>query len=173
MFENKIQGNKKVTANTSTKIFSCISNNYQNPWSQNCLKSSIGGCAPYFSKAGIFISSTKTMHFFPIGGPKTPLRLLSSLAMIMFCNANRIPQNTDYIHVHNLLRPKWSVLLTWVWLALVRAEKLMKNGKKISFSKLFINLSLTYTDFPVPVGPTRSSGLHKETKHKDCRNLTL
>lgn len=77
------------------KSLNCISNNYQNPWSQNCLKSSIGGCAPYFSKAGIFISSTKIMHFFPTGGPKTPLRLLSSLAIIMFYNADRNIQSTE------------------------------------------------------------------------------
>lgn len=57
---------------------------YQFPWSKNCRSSSIGGCAPKISTAGIFMSSTNMTHFLPIGGPYTPLRLLSSLDMTMF-----------------------------------------------------------------------------------------
>ena len=41
----------------------------------------MGGCAPYCSLAGMFRSSTKMTHFFPTGGPKTPLRRLSNLDM--------------------------------------------------------------------------------------------
>ena len=49
---------------------------YQWPWSIHCLSSSMGGCAPYFSFAGMFRSSTNAMHFLPSGGPYTPLRRL-------------------------------------------------------------------------------------------------
>lgn len=52
-----------------------LSNQY--PWSTHCRRTSIGGCAPYFSLAGILRSSTNTTVFFPIGGPYIPrLRLL-------------------------------------------------------------------------------------------------
>lgn len=57
---------------------------YQFPWSKYWRSSSIGGCAPNTSFAGIFMSSTKMMHFFPMGGPYTPFRLLSSLDIIIF-----------------------------------------------------------------------------------------
>jgi len=49
---------------------------YQCPWSIHCLSSSIGGCAPYFSLAGMLRSSTNAMHFRPSGGPYTPFRRL-------------------------------------------------------------------------------------------------
>ena len=48
---------------------------YHPPWSIHCLSSSMGGCAPYTSSAGMFRSSTKITYFLPSGGPKTPLRL--------------------------------------------------------------------------------------------------
>ena len=37
----------------------------------HCLMSSMGGCAPYGSKAGMFKSSIKKIKYFPSGGPKT------------------------------------------------------------------------------------------------------
>lgn len=49
---------------------------YQWLWSIHCRSSSIGGCAPYTSFAGMLKSSTNTTHFLPTGGPKTPLRRL-------------------------------------------------------------------------------------------------
>ena len=55
---------------------------YHIPWSIHCLSSSIGGCAPYFSLAGMFISSTKMTLFFPMGGPNTPFLRLSNLDII-------------------------------------------------------------------------------------------
>ena len=54
-------------------------------WSMNCLRSSIGGCAPYSSTSGMFRSSTKMTWFFPTGGPNTPLRRLSSFPSMMSC----------------------------------------------------------------------------------------
>ena len=38
---------------------------YQPPWSAHCRSSSIGGCAPYTSLAGMFKSSTNTTYFLP------------------------------------------------------------------------------------------------------------
>lgn len=42
---------------------------YHPLWSKYCLISSIGGCAPNYYFLGIFKSSTKMIHFLPIGGP--------------------------------------------------------------------------------------------------------
>lgn len=82
-----------ITASMITFKHFCIicnkNTSYQIPWSKNCLKSSTGGWAPYCSSTGIFISSTKITHFFPIGGPYIPFRLLSNLAMIMFYNLKK------------------------------------------------------------------------------------
>lgn len=72
---------------------------------------------------------TNTIAFFPKGGPKNPFLLLSSL----------------------------DIIISWVWLAEVLAEKVMKLGMYFSFGscsrKLFV-----IADFPVPVGPTKSKG---------------
>ena len=65
-------------------------------WSIHCLNNSIGGCAPYFSNAGILKSSTNITDFFPFCGPNTPCFLFTSFPSI----------------------------ISWVWLALVWAEKL-------------------------------------------------
>ena len=43
----------------------------------HCRISSIGGCAPYVSRAGMFRSSMKKMKYFPSGGPNTPFRLIN------------------------------------------------------------------------------------------------
>ena len=59
------------------KTFSLRS--YQPSWSIHWRRISMGGCAPYVSSAGMLRSSTKTTQRLPIGGPKTPLRRLSSL----------------------------------------------------------------------------------------------
>ena len=80
----------------------------------------------------MFTSSTKITARLPICGPNTPLRRRSSFDMMMFC----------------------------VWFADVCAEKFTKNGTNCSFAISFSILSCTYTDLPVPVGPTNSSGLH-------------
>ena len=64
----------------------------------------MGGCAPYVSSAGMLRSSTKMTHRLPIGGPKTPLRRLSSFMSMM----------------------------SWLWLAEVCAEKLRKIDDQFS-----------------------------------------
>lgn len=73
---------------------------------------------------------TNITALFPGGGPNNPFLLLSSLDMIM----------------------------SWVWLAEVLAEKLMKTGIYVGLGscsrKLFV-----IADFPVPVGPTKSKGM--------------
>lgn len=61
-----------------------LNGSYQFLWSINCRRSSMGGCAPNCSNAGMFMSSTKRIHFFPIGGPNTPFLLLSNLDMMIF-----------------------------------------------------------------------------------------
>lgn len=68
--------------------------------------------------------------------------------------------------------PGGSITLTCVWFALVRAEKLTKKGKYLSLSRWFISFSFTYTDFPVPVGPTNRAGLSRKTK-KNQNNGTF
>jgi len=40
-----------------------------------CLMSSMGGWAPYVSRAGMFRSSMKNTKYLPSGGPNTPFRL--------------------------------------------------------------------------------------------------
>lgn len=79
------------------KVFKMIA--HQFPWSKYCRSSSIGGCAPKISTAGMFKSSTNMTHFLPIGGPYTPLRLLSSLDMMMFCSG-KIRFKCLYSHIH-------------------------------------------------------------------------
>lgn len=59
---------------------------HQYPWSWYCLSSSMGGCAPYTSLAGMFKSSTNITHLLPICGPNTPFLRLSNLDIIMFWN---------------------------------------------------------------------------------------
>lgn len=51
----------------------------------NCRISSIGGCAPYTSSAGMFRSSMKNTCRLVGGGPKTPRRRRSSLLSITSC----------------------------------------------------------------------------------------
>jgi len=70
------------------------------------------------------------MHFFPTGGPNTPFLLRSSFAM----------------------------MISWVWLAEVRAEKLMQLGVYFSLGS-FTKKLLLMIDLPVPVGPTNSMGI--------------
>ena len=50
-----------------------------------CLNSSTGGIDPQESCWGRFKSSTNTIHFLPMAGPKTPFLLLSNLDMITSC----------------------------------------------------------------------------------------
>jgi hypothetical protein len=65
----------------------------------------MGGWAPYFSKAGMLKSSTKITHCFPFWGPKIPGFLLNSFPSIM----------------------------SWVWFALVWAEKLKKMDCQLQY----------------------------------------
>lgn len=44
------------------------------------LRSSIGGCAPNYSKAGMLISSINTIIFLPAGGPTKSLPFLINLS---------------------------------------------------------------------------------------------
>lgn len=53
----------------------------------HCRMSSMGGCAPYTSKAGILKSSMKKICRLSTGGPNTPLRLRSSFESIKSCNS--------------------------------------------------------------------------------------
>lgn len=52
-----------VVSSTSFHIHSSLS--YKPRLSINSLRSSMGGCAPYYSVAGMFISSTKMAIFLP------------------------------------------------------------------------------------------------------------
>ena len=101
---------------------------YQPPWPIQKRRISIGGCAPYCSRCGMLTSSTKTVNFFPAGGPKIPFRRLSILASSRSC----------------------------VWLADVCAEKPMSTGLYCSGIP-FMSLFATCSVFPVPVGPTQST----------------
>mmetsp|Transcript_36232 Transcript_36232/g.69467 ORF Transcript_36232/g.69467 Transcript_36232/m.69467 type:complete len:215 (-) Transcript_36232:258-902(-) len=94
-------------------------------WSIHWRRISIGGWAKYFSRWGMFMSSREMIIFLPEGGPNTPLRRLSILESIRSC----------------------------VWLAEVRAEKVMKTGVMSAGRSLF-SLSCTVTVLPVPVSPT-------------------
>ncbi len=78
---------------------------HQPLWSIHWRRSSMGGWAPYFSKAGMLKSSTKITHCFPFWGPKIPGFLLNSFPSIM----------------------------SWVWFALVWAEKLKKMDCQLQY----------------------------------------
>jgi hypothetical protein len=47
--------------------------------------SSIGGCAPYSSTAGMLMSSTKMAIFLPGGAPYSVLFFFSSFSSILYC----------------------------------------------------------------------------------------
>lgn len=64
------------------------------------------------------------MHFFPIGGPKTPLRRLSSLLS----------------------------MVSWVWFADVWAENVKLIYWKLS-SRAYVRRVKMFYVLPVPVGP--------------------
>jgi len=98
---------------------------YQPPVSIHCLRSSIGGCAPNTSLAGMLRSSTKMRHLLPSGGPKVPFLRLSSF-----------PSMTS-----------------WVWFAWVCALKAKEMFTYRSFSNLLSSSWAITVVFPVPVGP--------------------
>mmetsp|Transcript_24429 Transcript_24429/g.96936 ORF Transcript_24429/g.96936 Transcript_24429/m.96936 type:complete len:246 (-) Transcript_24429:4090-4827(-) len=108
---------------------------YQPPWSNHCLRSSTGGCAPYVSRFGMFKSSTCSNATLPAGGPNTPLRLFSSLVSRVSC----------------------------VWFADVCAENAIVIGRTLSGIFLPITIASPHmycemvTVFPVPVSPTIST----------------
>mmetsp|Transcript_18361 Transcript_18361/g.62467 ORF Transcript_18361/g.62467 Transcript_18361/m.62467 type:complete len:229 (+) Transcript_18361:2307-2993(+) len=121
-------GPMAATNCTSTKVRKLWSERSYHPlWSMNCLRSSMGGCAPYVSFSGMFRSSMKSTQRLPSGGPNTPLRRLSSLPSIMSC----------------------------VWFALVCAEKLTAIDWYTLWSRPPFGASLRfiYMVLPVPVGP--------------------
>ena len=115
---------------TSTMWRKTLSRPYQPPWSMYWRSSSMGGCAPKVSLAGMFRSSTKTTHLRPMGGPYTPFLRLSSRPSTCSC----------------------------VMLPLVRADRVMKTGDQRSPGRPCTRWRLMYTLLPVPVGPTISSG---------------
>ena len=47
-----------------------VSLSYKPPWSWYCLRSSIGGCDPYVSSLGMFMSSMNIMILLPLGAPR-------------------------------------------------------------------------------------------------------
>mmetsp|Transcript_24874 Transcript_24874/g.57544 ORF Transcript_24874/g.57544 Transcript_24874/m.57544 type:complete len:253 (-) Transcript_24874:6332-7090(-) len=87
--------------------YSFSSRLYQPAWSIHCRKISIGGCAPYSSLAGMFRSSTKTMQVLFSGGPRTPLRRLSSLPSMMSCVAFAVvcAEKLTLIDIHESSEP--------------------------------------------------------------------
>lgn len=119
---------------------------YHPPWSIHCLTSSMGGWAPYTSKAGMLRSSMKRMNFLPRGGPNIPLRLkwpdkIKSKANMKTEQITRVMRWKHYwytvysIHVPtpNLwtsnkehLLSNFESMMSCVWLADVWAEKAMK-----------------------------------------------
>eukprot|EP00967_Tisochrysis_lutea_P005320 scaffold6363_cov25-Tisochrysis_lutea.AAC.6 len=121
----------------ATNCTSTISRNvhsfrsYQPSWSIHWRSSSMGGCAPYVSSAGMLRSSTNTMHFFPSGGPKMPLRRLSS----------------------------WPSIMPWHTSARVCAEKLRKMGLYVAGERPCNSRSRTSVVLPVPVDPHTKSGV--------------
>eukprot|EP00982_Pelagococcus_subviridis_P001395 11123-Pelagococcus_subviridis.AAC.1 len=118
-----------ATKDVCTTLLNALSRPYHPPWSSNCLKSSIGGCDPYASRAGRFKSSTKKIARFPGGGPYSPLRRLSSRRSTCSCVA----------------------------FADVRALNPITLASCVSLSRPR-RYRETYAVFPVPVGPHRSSG---------------
>mmetsp|Transcript_18090 Transcript_18090/g.56678 ORF Transcript_18090/g.56678 Transcript_18090/m.56678 type:complete len:212 (+) Transcript_18090:3869-4504(+) len=114
---------------------SSVLRSYQPCWSIHWRRSSTGGCAPYSSRLGMLTSSTMMEKRLPAGGAKMPLRRFSSLL------SSR----------------------SWVWLAVVCAEKLMNTGVNSSGIP-FMSLSLTLSVLPVPVGPTQSTWWSPETR---------
>lgn len=103
---------------------------HQPSWSMYCRRISMGGCAPYVSGCGMFMSSTITITRLPAAGPNTPLRRRSSFASTMCC----------------------------VMLAVVRAEKpITIDGANDAWGTPLMYFSM-YTDLPVPVGPTKRHG---------------
>mmetsp|Transcript_91041 Transcript_91041/g.152487 ORF Transcript_91041/g.152487 Transcript_91041/m.152487 type:complete len:242 (-) Transcript_91041:517-1242(-) len=86
---------------------------YKPPWSMTCRRSSTGGDAPYSSRAGMLMSSTKNTSCFPGGAPRTafPRFLLSLLSrrsckfLLLVC-ALKVMSNVRYSEsAESLLRP--------------------------------------------------------------------
>lgn len=94
------------------------------------LNNSLGGYAPYFSKAGILTSSINKTIFFPAGGPNKSLRFFMNLSLSMNKSSK--------------------------FLELVYAEKL--SMENTYFSLLTLNrYSYMITDLPTPVSPVIST----------------
>mmetsp|Transcript_47099 Transcript_47099/g.145246 ORF Transcript_47099/g.145246 Transcript_47099/m.145246 type:complete len:246 (-) Transcript_47099:111-848(-) len=101
---------------------------YHPEWSSHWRISSMGGCAPYFSRCGKLASSMKQMKCLPAGAPYTCERRLSSF------------EKTD----------------AWSWFADVCAEKVMMMPWNFSGRSLMITL-VSDAVFPVPVGPVAAT----------------
>mmetsp|Transcript_6701 Transcript_6701/g.27155 ORF Transcript_6701/g.27155 Transcript_6701/m.27155 type:complete len:211 (-) Transcript_6701:6365-6997(-) len=117
---------------TSTTVLNAHggTRSYHPLWSIHWRRSSMGGCAKYFSRMGMLRSSMSTAYFFPEGGPNTPFLRFSILPSRKSC----------------------------VWFADVRALKVMNTGTNASGMWLD-SLSITFSVFPVPVSPTHSTCL--------------
>jgi hypothetical protein len=87
-----------------------------------CLKSSMGGWAPYVSNFGIFTSSTNTITFLPKGAPSKVFFFFSSFNSRISC----------------------------VLKLLVCAEKLIVTGTYKPVSNSLLRTSFAITDFPTP-----------------------
>lgn len=152
------------------------------PWkSMNCRSNSIGGWAPYVSRAGMFKSSMKKICCRSNGGPYTSLRLFvnfSSIRSFFYGNNEMIfslpfwisNERTPAISRFNeslkffsfvllyilyvfYVGPMYDLSHTWVWFALVLAEKVIKS--QINFFGMFLeSFAVTVRVFPLPVGPT-------------------
>ena len=91
----------------------------------------MGGCAPYFSLAGMLRSSTNTSILRPAGAPSRFLRFFSRLASSASC---RLPEE-------------------------VCAEKFTSAAAKAGASPLIMpaSASAMMTDLPTPVSPANST----------------
>ena len=68
LFHRQISGRRAMILPMTLRSYQPLKSMY---WRM----SSIGGCAPYTSRAGMFRSSMKNTEYRPKGGPYTPLRL--------------------------------------------------------------------------------------------------
>ena len=73
----------KVVSSTSFQSHSPLM--YRPFLSRKSLRSSIGGCAPYSSTAGMLISSMNTAIFLPAVAPRVFLFFFSSFSSILYC----------------------------------------------------------------------------------------
>mmetsp|Transcript_17838 Transcript_17838/g.51895 ORF Transcript_17838/g.51895 Transcript_17838/m.51895 type:complete len:201 (-) Transcript_17838:1781-2383(-) len=120
-----------------TNLGACFFRSYQKSYSIHMRSSSSGGCAPYTSRLGMFRSSMKTLKRLPSTGPH-------------MVYARPVSLSTPWRRFSNL-----PSRMSWVWLALVCAEKAMMIGSKLSPMPR-ASFCATVTVLAVPVGPMQS-----------------